>query len=198
MNGIFLGTCGTGGEGPPGGGLQNREERGNPSTGLQFHFPRIGVERHTLVPVRKGLPSRNTGRDTLMLDHFKPLFRVNVTLISQAEATIFLPLLMSVHLAKWTLIRRGRKMVAAAWDISVTLTRKSGLKWSSIRVSRPVFLLGRPLRAPACASLNTYSRKMELESGVGFAFLRGFADLLVALATGAACPKKMPFIPLDW
>jgi hypothetical protein len=30
----------------------------------------ISVERYTLVAVRKDLPSRNTGRDTLMLDHF--------------------------------------------------------------------------------------------------------------------------------
>jgi hypothetical protein len=33
-------------------------------------FPSIGVERYTLNAVRKDLPNRNTGRNTLMLDHF--------------------------------------------------------------------------------------------------------------------------------
>ncbi len=55
-----------------GSGLQNRSGGCNSRTGLQFH-PSIGVERYTLMAVRKDLPSRNTGRDTLMLDHFPRL-----------------------------------------------------------------------------------------------------------------------------
>jgi len=59
----------------PGSGLQNRAGECDPHTGLHFTFPSIGVERYTLMAVRKDLTSRNTGRDTLMLDHFKPLIR---------------------------------------------------------------------------------------------------------------------------
>jgi hypothetical protein len=33
----------------------------------------IAVERYTLVAVRQDLPSRNTGTDTQMLDHFPQL-----------------------------------------------------------------------------------------------------------------------------
>ncbi len=33
-------------------------------------LPSISVERYTLLAVRKDLPNRNTGRATLMLDHF--------------------------------------------------------------------------------------------------------------------------------
>jgi hypothetical protein len=32
--------------------------------------PGMGVESHTPVAVRKDLPNRNTGRDTLVPDHF--------------------------------------------------------------------------------------------------------------------------------
>jgi len=57
----------------PGSGLQNRAGECDPHTGLHLTFPSIGVERYTLMAVRKDLPNRNTGRNTLMLDHFKPL-----------------------------------------------------------------------------------------------------------------------------
>jgi len=33
-------------------------------------YSSIGVDRYTLMAVRKDLPNRSTGRDTLMLDHF--------------------------------------------------------------------------------------------------------------------------------
>ena len=59
----------------PGSGLQNREERCNSFTGLQFHSS-IGVERYTLVAVRQDLPNRNTGRNTLMLDQPSPRLRL--------------------------------------------------------------------------------------------------------------------------
>ena len=52
------------------------------------------------MAVRKDLPSMNTRCDTVMLDHFKPLISAHLTLIPQAEARIFLPLLMSVQLAR--------------------------------------------------------------------------------------------------
>lgn len=38
--------------------------------GFQFHFPSIGLERYTLVAVRKDLLNRNKRRATVMLDHF--------------------------------------------------------------------------------------------------------------------------------
>jgi hypothetical protein len=41
--------------------------------GTPIFLSSIGVERYTLVTVRKDLPSRNTGSDTQMLDHFPRL-----------------------------------------------------------------------------------------------------------------------------
>ena len=48
--------------------MQNRTGWCDSSTG--FHFPGIGVERHTPLAVRKDLPNRNRGRNTLMPVHF--------------------------------------------------------------------------------------------------------------------------------
>jgi len=55
----------------PGSGPQNLAGECDSHTGL--HFSSIGVERYTPMAVRKDLPNRNTGRNTLMLDHFQPL-----------------------------------------------------------------------------------------------------------------------------
>ena len=43
------------------------------SHGTPIFLSSIGVERYTLVAVRQDLPSRNTRRDTVMLDHFPQL-----------------------------------------------------------------------------------------------------------------------------
>src|SRR5207244_1056686 len=50
-----------------GSGLQNREEGCNSLTGLQPHF------EHRCSEIHACLPSRNTGRNTRMLDHLPQL-----------------------------------------------------------------------------------------------------------------------------
>ena len=72
---------------------------GIPSRDANF-ISSIGGERYTLMAARKELPNRHAGRNTHVLDHFKPPIRTNETLIPQAEASMFVPLLMSVQLAR--------------------------------------------------------------------------------------------------
>jgi hypothetical protein len=60
-------------------GRSSKSEGGVPppfsgaTVGRPISFSSIGVKRYTLMAVRKDLPSGNTGRNTLMLDHLPQL-----------------------------------------------------------------------------------------------------------------------------